>query len=111
MKNSISDDSIERTISACAWLIGIAQRSGDCNGWNPVIVRYLEQLGQGAYAVKLSQQGGMGAVAPMERSAAAAEMSASTDVCREISTWHADTTASRHDEQFDLCVPHSTLLL
>ena len=59
------DDSLDRTISACAWLIDIAQRSVDQYGWDPVIVRYLEQLGLAAYAAAAARNGGMGAVASM----------------------------------------------
>lgn len=59
------DDSLDRTISACAWLIDIAQRSVDHYGWDPVIVRYLERLGLASCAAAAAKNGGMGAVAPM----------------------------------------------
>ena len=65
MNEHISEDSLERTIEACAWLIGIAQDSVDSHGWDPVIVLYLNGLGQTTFEAKTRQQGGMGAVAPM----------------------------------------------
>lgn len=58
-------DSLERTIESCAWLIDIAKASVVGYGWHPSLVRYLEQLGQAAYAERERQLGGMGAVAPM----------------------------------------------
>ncbi|MBT9507178.1 hypothetical protein [Rhodoferax sp.] len=65
MNDHNSDDSMDRTISTCAWLIDIAQRSVDEHGWDPVIVRYLERLGQATHAAEAAKNGGMGAVAPM----------------------------------------------
>ena len=59
------DDSMNRTISACAWLLDVAQHSVDDHGWDPVIVRYLECLGAATYAAEAAKHGGMGAVAPM----------------------------------------------
>jgi hypothetical protein len=82
MKNQVSEDSLETTISACAWLVDIAQRSVDLYGWDPVIVRYLEQLGKGAHEAQLEVQGGMGAVASMKRSVTAVEVLAHLPACR-----------------------------
>lgn len=59
------DNFNERTIDACAWLIGIAQCSVEQHGWDPVIVRYLERLGQATFDAEATKRGGMGAVAPM----------------------------------------------
>lgn len=47
MDEFTSDDSMDRTISACAWLIDMAQRSVDRYGWDHVTVRYLDRLGCG----------------------------------------------------------------
>ena len=65
MNKRILDESMNRTIEACAWLIDVAQRSVDHYGWDPVIVRYLERLGSATYAAQTTNNGGMGAVAPM----------------------------------------------
>jgi hypothetical protein len=65
MNEQTLGDSIDRTVAACAWLIDIAQRSVDHYGWDPVIVRYLERLGEATYAAQTTNDGGMGAVAPM----------------------------------------------
>ena len=65
MNDDLTDDSFDRTVAACAWLIDIAQESVDCHGWDPVIVRYLEQLGLAAHIAAAAKRGGMGAVAPM----------------------------------------------
>ncbi|WP_300118267.1 hypothetical protein [Rhodoferax sp.] len=82
MKDQVSEDSLDRTIAACAWLVDIAQRSVDRHGWDPVIVRYLERLGQSAYEAQLEVQGGMGAVAHMKRSVTAVEVLAHLPACR-----------------------------
>lgn len=111
MKNCISEDTIERTISACAWLIDVAQRSVDRYGWDPVIVRYLDKLGQGAYDAMLNGRGGMGAVAPMQRSAAAVEVLAGTDACRGTNSRQDEAFPSRHDKQIGRRVPTGTLLM
>ena len=103
MKNFMSEDSIERTLSACAWLIDVAQRSVDLYGWDPVIVRYLEQLGQGAYAAQLNGHGGMGAVDPIERSAAAVELLAYTGAIRVSSIPKTKASAARLDRQIGVC--------
>jgi hypothetical protein len=65
MNDQFSDDPLDRTIEACAWLIDVAQQSVDSYGWDPVIVRYLEHLGQTTYQAKTLQDGGMGAMAHM----------------------------------------------
>jgi hypothetical protein len=65
MKKHLSDDSAERTIAACAWLIDLAQYSVDHCGWDPVVVRWLERVGSATHEAKAAQEGGMGAVAPM----------------------------------------------
>jgi len=65
MNEQTLDDSMDRTIAACAWLLDVAQRSVDHYGWDPVIVRYLEHLGLATYAARTADSGGMGAVAPM----------------------------------------------
>lgn len=65
MNEQVSEDSMEQTIAACAWLIDIAQESVDRFGWDPVIVRYLDQLGEATHRARERQLGGMGAVAPM----------------------------------------------
>jgi len=39
MTEDTLNESMEQTISACAWLIDIAQRSVDLYGWDPVILR------------------------------------------------------------------------
>lgn len=110
MKRSISDDSVERTISACAWLVDIAQRSVDAHGWDPVIVRYLECLGQGAYQVQQRTIGGMGAMASMERSVTDVEMLASSGVGRGTDAPNDEAGHARHDKQIGGCVPHGTFL-
>ena len=65
MNDHLSEDSAERTIAACAWLIDLAQCSVDHYGWDPVIVRWLERVGSATHSAKATQEGGMGAVAPM----------------------------------------------
>lgn len=57
MAKHLSDDSAERTIAACAWLIDIAQHSVDYWGWDPVIVRFLERVGRATHEAKATQEG------------------------------------------------------
>ena len=99
MNDQISEDSLDRAIAACAWLVDVAQRSVDRYGWDPVIVRYLEQLGQGAHEAQLSGRGGMGAVAPMERSVAAVKVCAHLDVCRGTSRSSCGASVACHEKQ------------
>lgn len=99
MKNQVSEDSLERTIAACAWLVDIAQRSVDRHGWDPVIVRYLERLGQSAYEAQLAVQGGMGAVAPMKRSVAAVEVLAHLDASRGAQLLNCEACPACHAKQ------------
>lgn len=111
MNNRISEDSLDRTIAACAWLIDIAQRSVDRHGWDPVIVRYLERLGQSAYEAQLAVQGGMGAVAPMKRSVTAVEMSAHQDASRGAQSLNDEACPACHVKQIGLCESMSSFLM
>ena len=99
MNDQISEDSLGRTIAACAWLVDVAQRSVDRYRWDPVIVRYLEQLGQGSHEAQLRGQGGMGAVAPMKRSVAVVEVCAHLDVCCGTNRSSCGASAACHDKQ------------
>jgi len=91
-------DTLERTAAACAWLIDAAQHSVDHHGWDPVIVRYLDTLGQRAHDT-LTAHGGMGAVALMKRSATAVEKLARSAAGRVPRRLHAAGPTARHDKQ------------
>lgn len=45
----LTPDVLDRTVNACAWLIGIAQKSVDLEGWDPSIVSWLDSIGSVAY--------------------------------------------------------------
>ena len=64
MNEHLSEDSAERTVAACAWLIDLAQYSVDHHGWDSVIVRWLERVGSATYEATATQEGGMGAGPP-----------------------------------------------
>ncbi len=91
------EDTHQRTIDACAWLIDIAQYSVDHFGWSPAIVRYLDALGSGAYSALVN--GGMGVVTPMERSVTDVEMSAHSVDYRGRFLALLAVSASRPDQQ------------
>ena len=84
----------ERTVAACAWLVGIAQFSVDHHGLSPDVVCYLEALGSGVFE---SLNGGMGGMPPMQRSATD-QRSHDDCVCRERQTWQALAVLSRLDQ-------------
>lgn len=44
-----SDETMERTWRACAWLIGIAEEGVKSTGLDPVVVRWLDKLGSHCY--------------------------------------------------------------
>ena len=98
MKEANSLDTLEQTVAACAWLIDVAQHSVEHYGWDPVIVRYLDTLGQRTHAALIAS-GGMGAGAPMKRSAAAVEHVARTGPGRVPRRLRAATRVARHDKQ------------
>jgi mitochondrial fission protein ELM1 len=104
MKEATTLESLEQTVAACALLIDIAQHSVDHHGWDPVIVRYLDTLGERTHAA-LTAHGGMGAVAPMKRSAAAVEELAHTGAGRETGRPRAAARVARHDKQPGAGVP------
>lgn len=91
-------EALERTAAACAWLIDAAQHSVDHHGWDPVIVRYLDTLGQRAHDT-LAARGGMGAVAPMKRSATAVEVMTRSGAGRVPRRLRAAGLVTRHDKQ------------
>jgi hypothetical protein len=93
-------ESLEQTAAACALLIDVAQHLVDHHGWDPVIVRFLDTLGERTHAA-LAADGGMGAVAPMKRSAAAVEDVAHPDTGRVTDRPRAAARVARHDKQSD----------
>lgn len=105
MNKTISAHSLDRTVSACAWLIDVAQHSVDHHGWDPVIVRYLESLGQAAHVSMQRSDGGMGAVAPMKRSATDVKDYASLPAGRVTIRSHVVDSAARPDKQNDDGIP------
>ena len=56
-EHKVSDETIERTISACAWLVDIAE-AGSLNGTPDAAAafRWLENLGSRVYLDSLSRQ-------------------------------------------------------
>lgn len=45
----LDPETLQRTVEACAWLVGIAEESAKSHGWNPGIVRWLEAMGSAAH--------------------------------------------------------------
>lgn len=45
----LDPETLQRTVEACAWLIGIAEESVKSQGWNPGIVEWLDAIGSVAH--------------------------------------------------------------
>lgn len=43
---------MRRTVAACAWLIAIAEVSVERHGWDPAIVRWLDQMGTSMHSMQ-----------------------------------------------------------
>ena len=45
----LDPETLQRTVEACAWLVGIAEESARSHGWNPGIVDWLNSMGSAAH--------------------------------------------------------------
>ena len=50
VSDEVDSDVLNTTVDACAWLIGIAEKSVELHGWDASIVRWLDQVGATSHA-------------------------------------------------------------
>lgn len=49
LHEELTPEVLGRTVDACAWLIGIAEKSVEAHGWDASIVRWLDSIGATAH--------------------------------------------------------------